>query len=83
MPFYKMMLGKKLTITDMETIDNEVYQSLLCMKYVVVIFYFSIVINIYIANSFFVCVTEQHMFRFYSLVYDLYALLCFSGTKVD
>jgi len=34
MPFYKMMLGKKLTITDMESIDNEVYQSLLWIKYV-------------------------------------------------
>ncbi|XP_066933998.1 E3 ubiquitin-protein ligase wwp-1-like [Clytia hemisphaerica] len=32
MPFYKMMLGKKLTITDMEAIDNEVYQSLLWVK---------------------------------------------------
>ncbi|XP_065675179.1 E3 ubiquitin-protein ligase Itchy isoform X2 [Hydra vulgaris] len=32
MPFYKRMLDKKLTITDMETIDNEFYQSLLWIK---------------------------------------------------
>lgn len=32
MPFYKIMLGKKLTINDMETIDNEVYQSLKWIK---------------------------------------------------
>ena len=32
MPFYKIMLGKKLTITDMESIDNEFYQSLLWVK---------------------------------------------------
>lgn len=32
MPFYKRMLGKKLTLTDMETIDNEFYQSLLWIK---------------------------------------------------
>jgi len=32
MPFYKIMLGKKLTIIDMETIDNEFYQSLKWVK---------------------------------------------------
>ena len=28
MPFYKILLGKKLTIIDMETMDNQFYQSL-------------------------------------------------------
>jgi len=32
MPFYKIMLGKRLTINDMESIDNEFYQSLLWIK---------------------------------------------------
>lgn len=31
-PFYKIMLGKRLTINDMESIDNEFYQSLLWIK---------------------------------------------------
>ena len=34
MPFYKQMLGKKLTIQDLESIDPEFYKSLIWMKYV-------------------------------------------------
>lgn len=33
MPFYKRMLNKKLTIIDMENIDNEFYNGLLWIKY--------------------------------------------------
>lgn len=32
MPFYKIMLGKKLTLNDMEKIDNDFYQSLKWVK---------------------------------------------------
>ena len=33
MPFYKKMLGKKLTIQDIETIDPEYYNSLVWIRY--------------------------------------------------
>ena len=32
MPFYKQMLGKKLTIQDLESIDPEFYNSLMWIK---------------------------------------------------
>lgn len=31
-PFYKMMLGKKITLFDMESVDNEYYNSLIYVK---------------------------------------------------
>ena len=34
MPFYKRMLGKKLVLQDLETLDNQYYNSLLWIKYV-------------------------------------------------
>ena len=34
MPFYKQMLGKKLTLQDLESIDPEFYNSLVWLKYV-------------------------------------------------
>ncbi len=32
MPFYKQMLGKKLTIQDLESVDPEFYNSLIWLK---------------------------------------------------
>ena len=34
MPFYKQMLGKKLTIQDLESVDPEFYNSLIWIKWV-------------------------------------------------
>ena len=34
MSFYKQMLGKKLSIKDLEAVDTEFYNSLVWMKYV-------------------------------------------------
>ncbi|VDL68511.1 unnamed protein product [Nippostrongylus brasiliensis] len=31
-PFYKMMLGKKITLFDMESVDNAYYNSLIYIK---------------------------------------------------
>ena len=34
MPFYKKMLGKKLTLSDLESVDQEFYNSVKWMRYV-------------------------------------------------
>ena len=34
MPFYKRMLGKKLTTQDLENVDPEYYNSLIWIRYV-------------------------------------------------